>query len=590
MRKGFFKKLSIGIISAVTVFSAASCGISRANVASGLSSALSELSNIISTGVSSGMSQSGIEVKYEEPVPFSVNVKSNSIYVSASGNKDDDYIQGSYPTLSPVEFEFNESGASMWKPVKAYPALNLAIEERNKTMQNLFNTRLADFKGTITQSGMKNQRDKYDTIIPFSIRDSAYILRADSRLFSVCDFTEAVLDQDTPYLFIDTATIDSASGKELSISDIVSDTDEFAEAVVEELYDYYPEADEHLILEKSALYNQLCGRAKDASPKALSFTVSNIGVTVYFGLGEITDDFFPTVSVCVPFDEYEEIFKADKVAPASDYFSMTVPGGTFYEEDGNVRMMECESYEDSAITRRVINIYVGDDMDMFRTDPAYSNNETYSYGEEFYLLHKDGRNYIFADHYFDNDYRIADTYKVEGDRVSIVEYPDGHISQSFKNVFPGKTEGFVMSLNTDVFRTTKVLNSYSIDNDGYLVPGKKLYFYNATESDDVGTEADPAYVSEFTHSYITTKMDVPAKKVNSIYDPIEKGIDIIIPAGHKLQLIATDLKTFAAFSIMDDNTLVLIPVNPEPGYEGYTADHTGNLSLVDAFEGVFWAG
>lgn len=589
MRKGFFKKLSIGIISAVTVFSAASCGISRANLTSGLSSALSELSNIISTGASSGMSQSGIEVKYEEPVPFSVNVKNNSIYVSASGNKDDDYIQGSYPTLSPVEFEFNESGASMWKPVKAYPALNLAIEERNKTMQNLFNTRLADFKGTITQSGMKNQRDKYDTIIPFSIRDSAYILRADSRLFSVCDFTEAVLDQDTPYLFIDTATIDSASGKELSISDIVSDTDEFSEAVVEELYDYYPEADEHLILEKSALYNQLCGRAKDASPKALSFTVSNIGVTVYFGPGEITDDFYPTVSVCVPFDEYEEIFKADKVAPASDYFSMTPPGGTFYEEDGDVRMMECESYEDSAITRRVINIYVGDDMDMFRTDPAYSNNETYSYGEEFYLLHKDGRNYIFADHYFDNDYRIADTYKVEGGRVSIVEYPDGHISQSFKNVFPGKTEGFVMSLNTDVFRTTKVLNSYSIDNDGYLVPGKKLYFYNATESDDVGTDTDPSYVSEYTHSYVTTKVDVPVKKVNSIDDPIEKGIDIIVPAGHKLQLIATDMKTYAACSIMDDNTLVLVPVNPEPGQEGMPM-YTGSLLLTDAFEGVFWAG
>ncbi len=139
-------------------------------------------------------------------------------------------------------------------------------------------------------------------------------------------------------------------------------------------------------------------------------------------------------------------------------------------------------------------------------------------------------------------------------------------------------------------RTECVVNSYSIDGIGRLVPGKKLYYYNATESDDVGTEADPSYVSEYTHSYVTTKQDVPVKKVNSINDPIEKGIEIIIPAGHKLQLIATDLKTYAACSIMDDNTLVLVPVNPEPGMEGTTPLYTGNIPLTEAFEGVFWAG
>ena len=585
MRKGFIKKLSVCIISAATVLSAASCGVTRGSL-NDLSSALSDFSSMIGSGASSVISGVSNDVRKEEPAPVSVRIKNNYVYVSAGSNNDSDFVEGHYPALSPVEFDFNESGASLWKPAKAYAALNSALEERNREILNLFNTRLSDLKARITQSGMKNLKDGLDNIIPFSIKDDAYILRADSRLFSVCDVTTAVLDQDMPYLFIDTATFDSATGKELTPGDFVSDTDELAEAVVEKLYDYYPEADDHLVFDKEELYKMLGMRLKEAFP----FTVSNIGLTVYFGLGEISDNFYPTVSVCVPFEEYEGLFKEEVVSGSSDYFSMPVPGGTFYEEDGEVRMMECEAYQDTSIYRTVINIYIGDDMEMFRTDPVYSNNENSSYGADFFLLHKDGRNYVFADHYFDNDYRIADTYAVEGDRVTKVEYPDGHIPQSFRNVFPGKTDGFVMALHSDIMRTECVVNSYSIDGIGRLVPGKKLYYYNATESDDVGTEADPSYVSEYTHSYVTTKQDVPVKKVNSINDPIEKGIEIIIPAGHKLQLIATDLKTYAACSIMDDNTLVLVPVNPEPGMEGSTPQYTGNIPLTEAFEGVFWAG
>lgn len=591
MKKGIFKKLSIGIISAVTVFSAASCGISRSDVTSDLASALSSLSGVIGSGISSAMSQAGINVNIEEPVPFSVNVKKNHAFMSVYGNNTfDDLLEGTYPSLSPVEFELNEEGASLWKASRAYPALNLALEDRNKTIMNLFNTRLNDLKSTIIQSKMKNQTDAYGNSVPFSIKDNAYILRADSKLFSVCDITSVVADPSAPYFFIDTATYDTETGNELSIADIANDSDDFVSAVMEKLYYFYPEADDHLLLSKEELAKGLSTRVEGTAADALPFTVSNIGVTVYFGYGEISDDYYPTVSVCVPFEEYEGLFKADVVAPASDYFSMAVPGGTFYEEEGKVRMIECNTVEDGSTYKTVTDIYVGDNAGMLKTSPAFSDKEGGSYGADFYLLHMDGNNYLFADHYYDNDYRIAETYTVSGDRVIRAETPDDHhVSTSFQNVFPGRTEDFVMTLHNDIMRTDHVVNSYTIDENGFLTAGHKLYFYDATSCDDVGTDTDPSYVSEYTHSYVTTKVDVPVKKVNSIDDPIEKGIDIIVPAGHKLQLIATDMKTYAACSIMDDNTLVLVPVNPEPGQEGMPM-YTGSLLLTDAFEGVFWAG
>ena len=588
MKKGFLKKLSICVISAATVLSAASCGFSGVGQ-NDLSAAISNLSGLLSSEFSSAASQITGGIQNEESVPGAVKVEKKYVYQSASGTGDHDYVEGYCPTLSPVEFAFNDNGPSLWKPSRDYPYLNSSIDDRNRTMQNLFNTRLSELISAVNQSGMKNQKDSLGNIINFTVKDNAYILRADSKLFSVCDITKVVLDPEVPATFIDTATYDSATGKELSIDDIVEDEDVFAEAVVEKLYQYYPDADQHLLCTKKELYEDLCQRIDDPSDDPLPFTVSNFGVTVYFAPDEIMDFFYDTVSVCVPFSGYEGLFDPDHISVSSDYFSMVVPGATFYEENGNVRMMECEEFEDSSSWVTITNIYVGDDVTMFEEEPAYNANDGGAYGAEFYLLHKDGKNYVFADHYYDNDYRLADVYVVSGNKVKKAKTPNDYAAPSFRNVFPGMTEDFVMERRMDIMRTATVANSFTIDANGLLNNGHSLYYYDATSTDDVGTDTDPSYVSEYTHSYVTTKVDVPVKKVDSINDPMEKGIDIIVPAGHKLQLIATDMNTYAACSIMDDNTLVLVPVNPEPGHDG-SPMYTGSLPLQDAFEGVFWAG
>ena len=592
MKKNFVKKLFISVISAATVLSAASCGFfgNRGNNLSDLSNVLSNLSSVLGSEFSSAASQITTNTEKEVPVPFAVEIGRNSVYMSVSGNNDNDYLSGYCSVLSPVEFEFNDNGPSMWKSSKTYPALNSAIDERNKEVQNLFNTRLSNFKDSIKNDGMKNSKDSLGNTIFFSINDDAYILRADSKLFSVCDITKLVLDPDSPYLFVETATFDSTTGEELFLSDIVEDDEDFAEAVVDRLYYYYPDADDFLLGTRKDLYEELCDRLDGSSSGPLYFTISNIGVTIYFDGDDIADDPFSIISVCVPFSGYEELFEDDYISVASDYFSMAVPGGTFYEEDGDIRMMECEEYQNDTDWRTITNIYVGDDMTMLGEDPAYSGDDSGSYGADFYLLHKDGKNYVFADQYFDNDYRMVETFTVSGDKVKKAKGMVDYAEPSFRNVFPGTTEDFVMERRTDVMRTTTVANTYTIEKNGLLKEGRSLYHYDATYNDDVGTKAESEYVSEYTHSYVTTKADVSVKRINSINDSVEKGIDIVVPAGHRLQLIATDMKTCAVCSIMDDNTLVLVPVNPEPGMEGSTPQYTGNLPLTEAFEGVFWAG
>ena len=58
------------------------------------------------------------------------------------GNKGDDYIEGYCPALSSVEFEFNESGASLWKPLRAYAAFNPALEGKEQDDPKPLNTRI----------------------------------------------------------------------------------------------------------------------------------------------------------------------------------------------------------------------------------------------------------------------------------------------------------------------------------------------------------------------------------------------------------------------------------------------------------------
>ena len=69
MKKGFLKKLSVCAISAATVISAASCGFIGGGQ-DDLSAALSNLSSLIESDLSSAVSQTTGVSKMKSPFPF----------------------------------------------------------------------------------------------------------------------------------------------------------------------------------------------------------------------------------------------------------------------------------------------------------------------------------------------------------------------------------------------------------------------------------------------------------------------------------------------------------------------------------------
>lgn len=212
----------------------------------------------------------------------------------------------------------------------------------------------------------------------------AHVRRADNTVLSV--LSEAYLNNgiNSGYKWFEGRNYDTKTGRELLLSDVVTDIDKFAEAAQVKLISIAAKdvADCETVIKEYFEEN-------DADE--MQWTLDYNGITVYFSEGEISAAGFSTAAVTVSFAEHPDLFR-EKYTKAPEAYIVSFPvDSAFYTDfDGNGSCEELtvsDSYDEEAVFDATVDISVAE---LLHTDNFWAYD-----CEPYYVRTADGKNYLY---------------------------------------------------------------------------------------------------------------------------------------------------------------------------------------------------
>ena len=200
---------------------------------------------------------------------------------------------------------------------KDFEALNNAFKEYNKEVsEKMVYTKesmdgLAESEKSNRLSGFGENTRLYET--------DTYIMRADNVVVSILNYTEYDYTGGNPGYIRSSANFDTLSGENIKFTDVVKDDEKFFEMVDKRAKEDYEESN----ITKPSKYAK---EIKEDGYKDLVWTISPMGVTVYFDteiLGKKTDG--PQV-ITISFEEAKDIFEPKYIYKDKDYVFPVVAG------------------------------------------------------------------------------------------------------------------------------------------------------------------------------------------------------------------------------------------------------------------------
>ncbi len=186
-----------------------------------------------------------------------------------------------------------------------YPKLQAALEKLSKENLNSMNDMMIEWNTDLQEEyKIGKENGIYQNEAPFAYELRYSGLRADSTVFS-CYGTEYVyLGGAHPVTYYKTATIDTKSGKRLSLSDVLKTTDGFAELLATETIKQLD--DREAIFDKKELVKNI---QYMMDHNDLQFGLTEDGMQVFFGNYEIGPYAMGTAVVNLPQSKYFSIFQ-----------------------------------------------------------------------------------------------------------------------------------------------------------------------------------------------------------------------------------------------------------------------------------------
>lgn len=322
---------------------------------------------------------------------------------------EDSYDDSSMP-LYHIEYKYIQ----LKEDGKEFEPLRKSLEEYNKEVDEKF-VNIKEMFGSLAKEELSNRIKEYDEKILTEEAD-IYIMRADKDVVSILNYTRYDYGASEKYSR-SSANFDTSTGKRLNFLDIVKDNKTFFELVDKRVYEDYEEIN---IQDPSEYADTL----KESDYENLVWTISPVGVTVYFDtrvLGAETDG--PQV-ITISFEENEDIFNPQYVYEDNEYVVPIVAGNmTLHldvDGDGRSDSIAVDNiYDQDPETLNIyeagINILVGN-----------QSRELSGYDSKSYLIKKNGNYYMYV--------FISD----EIERLHIFELTDLHSNDDeFEALSPG---------------------------------------------------------------------------------------------------------------------------------------------------------
>lgn len=439
------------------------------------------------------------------------------------------------------------------KSAEEYPALAKAVED--------YCVEDAIFAEEMLQDMLPGAREQAEYMgndfYGYSYEVNCSIQRADSRLLSVRFDYDAYTGGMRPYFGTTVWNLDSATGKPLALSQVVTDWKQLPQLLVQALEEKYTELYEETFADMNRIL-------QGYSEEAYTWTLGYQGITFYFGTSEIAPTAAGALEATLWFDQYPELFAEEYTQIPEGGYAIYLPEYSWITVDLNPG----DNTRDK--------VYVGLDDEgslcVAKNETFVEDDDYFAYYADAYLVTPDNKNfYLYVDSSAENDYSTFRVYDMTGEEprcIALLEgagysgvWDDHYIlgPNWFTSVFndPGH---FLLSAHLDILGTMSGTRVFHMDPETGLPIAEQDYY-------DLPQERDP----------LVTKRSITVKQL-----PGEK--DMEIPAGTQLWFLRTNGKNYVDMILKDGRQCRIYVTYRD--WQGYV----NGIPEDECFEGIMYAG
>lgn len=392
----------------------------------------------------------------------------------------------------------------------------------------------------------------------YTITQQYQIVRADDVVFSAWSKTDSYTGGAHPFYIYDGITLDVTTGKELSLSDVVTDTAAMAKQLAAQLAESYDDnafSDLALTLQSMLKSN------------TLEWTLGNEGLEFCFAPGNLAPYAVGVVSTIIPYDKMPELFNEKYIATCNAYTRAILLGNAEkIDINGDGEPEEILLIRDFGEYGEADGISTGIRVQI--NSGAYSF-ESPAYDYTCYLVHSDtDKWYLYIDGLSDNDYhtlQILDLNNGTPEQIAIMygtgfykQYLETDEGYDYLQDFFTNPEEFRLDVRTDLLSTIPAFRSYRVGSDGNPEAKQEYYYFD-------------------TDRKLTSKIDLELEFP-------ETGKNETVPAGSDFSFYRTDNENFVDMKL-DDGRICRVTVDNSD----WPAQINGK-EREEVFSGMLFAG
>lgn len=349
-----------------------------------------------------------------------------------------------------------------------YPKLDGKLGEYAQMQKNAVEQELENMLAAANEEVKRTDFENFNTYATDLINE---IRRADSIVFSILADYSTDNGITGKYRALSAINIDSETGNELVITDVVKDMTAFSDAVKKGLTSHMWAGE---FLSENAVEDYLTS----SKPEDICWTLEYNGINVYFNAGTVAEEHYGILATNVSFAENAALFNEKyTVVPKSYSVGLPMNLSNFADIDGDGKLDEI-----------ILTMYREDEDDLFTefgiatSCGNYYTEDFYTYGfQPYYIKTAEGRHllYVFAQDADDyNRLMNLNVYDISGGNIfKLGEMP---VSPAH-DVNTDSEDCFSLPVNPE-----KMLLDYYFDDAGFRYPGHtKEYF--------VGNGGMPSY-------------------------------------------------------------------------------------------------
>lgn len=394
-------------------------------------------------------------------------------------------------TLSTAEATYSDYERENYECVEASsPLIELSDEDKElykelaKTLENYneANKKFIEEERERLKETYEFEAEYNGFYTAFVSESTPICLRADSRVLSISEFFYSYAGGVHGYYYAAGTAFDVETGKELKLSDVISDEDEFKNILADKLLNNYPDLfydDPHTIIDERSISN------KDDYLWSMDYE----GVDIYFSpydLGSFADGM---QHIKVLYDERPDIFVSRYTERPDKYI---IPLSSY---EGNYADIDGDGKEDEIhVSNQGIEFedYSESHVEISINDREYTSIQ-YDYSFNAFLVKLEDKSYIYLFHIVENDYPVleivsTDTLESVGAEWEFANYGLEHRYQADydNDIYINGTKVILDPDNMRLYSRMNALSTYSgyryykVGNDG--IPVSDNDFYTADSS------------------------------------------------------------------------------------------------------------